>query len=95
MKTAAKLKIPILILQGGRDYQVTPSNFEAWGAALARRSNVTLKIYPDLNHLFMTGAGRSTPAEYEQSGHVSEAVIDTIAMWVLPSEKPGSLKQSS
>jgi dienelactone hydrolase len=94
VKTATKLKIPILILQGGRDYQVTPSNFEAWGAALGKRSNVTQKIYPDLNHLFMAGTGRSTPAEYEQPGHVSQEVIDTIAMWVLPSEKPGTLKQT-
>ena len=94
VKTATKLKISILILQGGRDYQVTPSNFEAWGAALGKRSNVTLKIYPDLNHLFMTGTGRSTPAEYEQPGHISQEVIDTIATWVLPSEKPGTLKQT-
>ena len=94
VKTAGKLKIPILILQGGRDYQVTPSNFEAWGTALGKRGNVTLKIYPDLNHLFMTGSGRSTPAEYEQPGHVAQEVIDTIATWVLPSEKPGTLKQS-
>lgn len=93
VKTARKLKIPILILQGGRDYQVTPSNFEAWGAALGRRSNVTMKIYPDLNHLFMAGTGRSAPADYEQPGHVAEAVIDTIATWVLPSEKPGTLEQ--
>jgi hypothetical protein len=55
---------------------------------------VTLKIYPDLNHLFMTGAGRSTPAQYEQAGHVSQEVIDSIATWVLPSEKPGTLKQT-
>ncbi|MFZ3331023.1 MAG: alpha/beta fold hydrolase [Candidatus Acidiferrales bacterium] len=94
VKTARKLKIPILILQGGRDYQVTPSNFDTWGEALGRRSNVTMKIYPDLNHLFMAGSGRSAPAEYEQAGQVSEAVIDTIATWVLPSEKPGTLKQT-
>ncbi|MFY9802699.1 MAG: alpha/beta fold hydrolase [Candidatus Acidiferrales bacterium] len=94
VKVARKLKIPILILQGGRDYQVTPSNFEAWSAALGRRDNVTMKIYPDLNHLFMTGTGRSTPSEYEQAGHISQEVIDTIATWVLPSEKPGTLKQT-
>jgi uncharacterized protein len=94
VKTARKLKIPILILQGGRDYQVTPSNFDAWGEALGRRSNVTMKIYPDLNHLFMAGTGHSAPAEYEQPGHVAEEVIDTIAIWVLPSEKPGTLKQT-
>jgi len=94
LKTAEKLKIPILIMQGGRDYQVTPSNFEAWSAPLSKRTNVTLKIYPDLNHLFMTGAGRSSPSEYEKPGHVSEDVINSLAAWVLPSEKPGTLKKT-
>ncbi|MGA7623293.1 MAG: alpha/beta fold hydrolase [Candidatus Acidiferrales bacterium] len=94
LKTAEKLKIPISIMQGGRDYQVTPANFEAWSAPLAKRNNVTLRIFPDLNHLFMTGEGRSTPSEYEKPGHVSEDVIDAIAVWVLPSEKPGTLKKT-
>ncbi len=94
LKTAEKLKIPILIMQGGRDYQVTPANFEAWSAPLAKRNNVTLRIFPDLNHLFMTGEGRSTPSEYEKPGHVSEDVIDAIVVWVLPSEKPGTLKKT-
>ena len=81
-------------MQGGRDYQVTPANFEAWSAPLAKRNNVTLRIFPDLNHLFMTGEGRSTPSEYEKPGHVSEDVIDAIVVWVLPSEKPGTLKKT-
>jgi uncharacterized protein len=91
VKTAEKLKIPILILQGGRDYQVTTANYEEWQAALGRRSNVTLKFYADANHLFMDGSGPSSPKEYDAAGHVDHAVIDSIATWVLPSEKPGSL----
>jgi dienelactone hydrolase len=79
---AKKLKQPVLILQGGRDYQVTPDNFERWKADLGSRKNFTLKFYPELNHLFMAGKGKSTPAEYDQPGHVAEAVIDDIARWV-------------
>ena len=93
VKTASLLKIPILILQGGRDYQVTNANFEEWNKWLAKRKNVTLKVFPDLNHLFMAGQGVSTPAEYGNPNHISEDVINTVAMWVLPGESPGRLIQ--
>ena len=93
VKTASQLKIPILILQGGRDYQVTSANFEEWTKALAKHKNVALKSFPDLNHLFMPGQGTSTPAEYGKPNHVSEEVIGAIAMWVLPGENPGRLIQ--
>jgi dienelactone hydrolase len=92
VKTAAKLKIPILILQGGRDYQVTPANFADWRTALGRKPNVTLKLFPDANHLFEAGTGASTPAEYDKPGHVEQPVIDAIAAFVLPTPNPGSLK---
>jgi len=93
VKTASQLKIPILILQGGRDYQVTSANFEEWTKALAKHKNVTLKSFPDLNHLFMPGQGTPTPAEYATPNHVSEDVINAVAVWVLPGENPGHLKQ--
>ena len=90
-KTAAKLKIPIYIAQGGRDYQVTSSNFQAWSDALANNRNVTLRIYPDLDHLFMHGTGASKPSDYARPDHVSQEVVENIATWILPSEKPGTL----
>ena len=80
---AQELKIPILILQGGRDFQVPPAtNFEQWKTALSAQKNVTLKLYPPLNHLFVAGAGPSVPQEYEKLGHVDEQVIVDIADWV-------------
>ena len=81
-ETAKELKQPLLILQGERDYQVTMEDFKRWSAALSTRSNVTLKSYPSLNHLFITGTGRSSPSEYEQAGHVDERVIEDIAAWI-------------
>ncbi len=95
VKTAQKLKIPILILQGGRDYQVTPANFAQWREGLGKNRNVTLKIFPDANHLFEAGTGASTPAEYDKPGHVESQVIDSIAAFVLPTPYPGSLKGNS
>ncbi len=79
---ARSIDRPVLILQGERDYQVTMADYERWEEALAFRDNVSLITYPDLNHLFMEGEGKSTPSEYETAGHVSEAVIDDIAGFV-------------
>jgi uncharacterized protein len=80
---AQALQIQILILQGGRDFQVAPAtNFEEWKTALAAHHNVTLKLYPSLNHLFMAGAGPSLPQEYEKPGHVDEQVIADISAWI-------------
>jgi fermentation-respiration switch protein FrsA (DUF1100 family) len=80
--TAAKLKMPMLVLQGERDYQVTMADFEGWKKALAARKVVTLKSYPKLNHLFMEGEGKSKPEEYNKAGHMAKEVVDDIAEWV-------------
>jgi dienelactone hydrolase len=79
---AARLKLPMLVLQGARDYQVTMEDFAAWRGALESRDNVALKSYPALNHLFIGGSGPSAPAEYLRAGHVDEAVVLDIAAWI-------------
>jgi fermentation-respiration switch protein FrsA (DUF1100 family) len=80
---AKTLKQPLLILQGGRDYQVTPAQFEDWKKGLQASANVTFKLYPELNHLFIAGKGKSTPQEYEKGGFVAEQVVSDIADWIL------------
>jgi len=81
-ESAKDLKQPMLILQGGRDYQVTMKDFDGWRAALSGRDDVEFRLYPELNHLFAAGKGRSTPTEYEKPGHVAQAVIDDVAQWI-------------
>jgi uncharacterized protein len=81
---AQKLKLPMLFLQGERDYQVTMTDFNLWKKALKSHTNVHFISYPDLNHLMQTGVGKSVPAEYMKvGGHVSSAVINDIANFVL------------
>lgn len=80
--TAKALSMPILVLQGERDYQVTMEDFTGWKKALAGNKNVSFKSYPSLNHLFMAGEGKSTPAEYKEVGHVAAEVIADIAAFV-------------
>jgi hypothetical protein len=81
---AATLDCPILILQGGRDYQATvEGDLERWKDGLAHRSNVTVRVYPSDNHMFFSGSGPSSPAEYESAHHVDRFVVADIAAWVL------------
>ncbi|MFJ7199903.1 MULTISPECIES: alpha/beta fold hydrolase [unclassified Streptomyces] len=81
--TAAGLACPMLILQGGRDYQVTVADdLTRWQGALAHRPEVDIRIHQDANHLFFSGSGASTPAEYARPGHVGPAVVDEISAWL-------------
>lgn len=90
--TAATLDRPMLILQGGRDYQVTvEDDLTAWRAGLAHRPDVTIRVYDADNHLFFPGSGPSTPAEYEPPQHVDPTVVADIVEWLAPRGKPGSL----
>jgi len=80
---AASLDRPILLLQGGRDYQVTVADDLArWQAGLAGRSDVSVRIYPADSHLFFPGSGPSSPAEYEPVRHLDPAVVSDIAEWL-------------
>jgi dienelactone hydrolase len=77
------LNMPILVLQGERDYQVLKTeDFEGWKTALKHKTNATFKLFPKLNHLFIAGEGKSTPQEYMVEGHVEKDVIDSIAQWI-------------
>ena len=79
--------IPMLILQGERDFQVTMKDFAQWKTGLEGRQNVTLRAYPGLNHLLVSGEGKSTPEEYENPAHVAPEVIADIAAWVAKPRK--------
>lgn len=82
--SAGTLPLPILVLQGGRDYQSTPEDFRIWEEALGGRDGVTLELYPGLNHLFAPGEGKATPWEYTtQVKHVDPQVIRDLARWIL------------
>ena len=56
---AATLGQPMLIVQGGRDYQVTvPDDLARWEAGLAGRPDVTIRVYNADNHLSSPGPAR-------------------------------------
>ncbi len=80
--SAARMTRPVMVLQGERDYQVTMEDFAGWKKAFKGKQRVLLKSYPTLNHLFITGEGKSRPQEYNAAGNVAEEVIVDIAEWI-------------
>ena len=86
VNVARNLSLPILILQGERDYHVTTVDYEMWINGLPGKNNLCFKniLYSDFNHLFMAvpGTGKATPADMYIPGHVAPIVIDNVADWV-------------
>lgn len=80
-----KVKIPILILQGERDYQVTMKDFALWKNALKNNKKASFISYPKLNHLFMVGENPSSPKEYEIKATVDKKVTTDISTFIIQS----------
>ncbi|KAF1709476.1 hypothetical protein CSC70_11170 [Pseudoxanthomonas kalamensis DSM 18571] len=79
---AKALQLPLLLLQGGRDFQVVDADWQRWQAAFGKDPRVTLRHYPALNHLGIAGQGPGSLAEYQQAGHVDPQLIDDAAAWI-------------
>jgi hypothetical protein len=83
VRTAARLRQPMLILQGGRDYQVTVADdLVGWRNGLGDHDNVTIRVHETCNHQFFVGSGPSTPLEYLPPQHVDPTVVTEIATWI-------------
>ncbi len=77
---AKNLDIPMIIMQGGRDYQVPPSEMDLWKEGLGDAAEY--RIYDSLNHLFIPGEGKPSPEEYSVPGKVDNQVIEDLAEWI-------------
>jgi uncharacterized protein len=79
---ASAPRLPMLLLQGERDYQVRPAELQRWRQILRGQPDASFKLYPALDHRFISGEGISTPADYRRPGHVAPEVIDDITRWI-------------
>jgi alpha-beta hydrolase superfamily lysophospholipase len=81
--TARSLPQPLLLVQGGRDYQVTISNdLDVWLQGLKGRSGVSVVRLPHADHLFIDGAGPPNPAEYAKAARLDPGLIPAIVAWI-------------
>lgn len=82
----AKVKCPVLALNGSKDLQVPAEvNLQVIEKTLAKAGNkkVTAKIFPNLNHLFQE-CKTGSPDEYEKIEQTfSPIALEEISSWVL------------
>ncbi|MFE6615899.1 hypothetical protein [Amycolatopsis sp. NPDC057786] len=82
---AATRDLPMLFLQGERDYQVTiDGDLAGWRAGLVGLPDVTFRTYAADDHLYFPGTGPSLPEDYTRPQHVDPAVSADIAAWLSP-----------
>jgi pimeloyl-ACP methyl ester carboxylesterase len=81
--TLAKVKCPILALNGSKDGQVPPrQNLPAIRAATKGNPDVTIVELPGLNHLFQT-ANTGAAGEYADIEEtIAPIALDTISAWI-------------
>ncbi|MGV3710101.1 MAG: alpha/beta hydrolase family protein [Gemmatimonas sp.] len=77
------IKVPVLALQGLKDFEMPPANFDAWVTAVGSRKNLTVKRYPTLTHTFTPSQGVPGPKDYARPLPVDSAFIADLATWVL------------
>lgn len=82
LEVVATLNIPILVMQGERDYQVTTTDLSLWQMALMFNAKARFQSYPALNHLFMEGEGKATPQEYNRPGRMPAYVAEDIVKFI-------------
>lgn len=77
---------PVFILQGDKDFHISvEKDFGGYKKLWGDRLNITFKLYPNLNHLFMPsvyGEIRKSKKEYQIAQHVDQQVISDISDWI-------------
>lgn len=82
--TAARVRSPVLIVHGAKDYQVPVAEAERIAAVIRGGGNrdVTVKVFPATNHLFLDDGGVGFSYEKLTSFKVRPEVLGTIADWL-------------
>jgi len=85
LPTARRVRVPVLVLQGETDHQVTPEQADTLAAAFREGgdADVTLKEFPDTDHLFLADPS-GVPSGYATlpSHSVRPEVLGAIADWL-------------
>ncbi|MEO8294126.1 MAG: alpha/beta fold hydrolase, partial [Gemmatimonadota bacterium] len=84
---ARRIHQPVLILQGALDRQVSAGQADTLANAIRDGGNrdVTERVFPNLNHLFLPTTGTGSPQEYAFLRDVSlpDSVLQEITQWAV------------
>lgn len=84
LETIRKVTCPVLIIQGGKDFQVPPDEAELLSSALqeAGNSDVTVDLIPDLNHLLRHHPEEPNLTYRHLDEPVDPRVIEVVTGWI-------------
>lgn len=81
--TAKKLLAQrIYVAQGVNDFQVSVADYNLWKTGLGTKKNVTLKLYPELNHMMIPQKEKSDLKQYSVPANVSPVLINDLSVWI-------------
>ncbi len=84
LAAAASLNVPMLFLQGERDYQVTMDDLALWQNALKGKANVSYKSFKLLGHLFTPGNETPSQKDYRtEYVQFDQSAIDAMVAFIL------------
>ena len=77
---------PVLIMQGGRDFQVlADDDFKIFQEELRDRNNTEFRLYPNLNHVFVDAIYDDilkATKDYKVERHIGDEVIADISQFI-------------
>ncbi len=82
LEVAKTLTIPIQLIQGGRDYNVTKKDYDLWVDAMKDKPNFKTTWFENLDHMYFTGNGMAKPEEMMKPNHVSKNVITKMVEFI-------------
>jgi len=86
LPTARRVRQPVLILQGAVDRQVSAGQADTLATAMRAAGNrdVTERVFPHLNHLFLFSPTDGSFSEYPalKDTSIPNSVLDTMADWL-------------
>ncbi len=82
LEEGKKLTLPIVLLQGGRDYNVTKKDYDLWVEAMKGKPNFKSQWIENLDHMFFEGTGMANPSDISNIGHVSKVIGEKMSEFV-------------
>lgn len=74
--------IPVLVVNGGHDYQVTVKDFEMWKNGLNKNDNIKFELIDNVNHIFGEIDRMSVPSDYRKYRPIAPILFELIKQWV-------------
>ncbi len=84
LATIRRVRVPVLIVNGGQDVQVPLEHALRLGAALreVNHADYEVKIFPGLNHLFAVSKGEGTAEYADPEARVDREFLGYLADWL-------------